>query len=70
MLVLVGMLVGVPVALGATRLLGTMLYGVGATDLMTYLLVVALLGAAALIASIIPAFRATKVDPMVALRYE
>jgi putative ABC transport system permease protein len=70
LLVLIGILVGVPVALGATRLLGTMLYGVGATDLMTYLLVVALLGAAALMASIIPAFRATKVDPMVALRYE
>ena len=70
LLVLIGILIGVPVALGATRLLGTMLYGVGATDLMTYLLVVALLGGAALIASIIPAFRATKVDPMVALRYE
>jgi putative ABC transport system permease protein len=70
MLVLIGMLAGVPVALGATRLLGTMLYGVGATDLVTYLLVIALLGAAAFLASVIPAFRATKVDPMVALRYE
>ncbi len=69
-LVLVGMLVGVPVALAATRLLGTMLYGVGATDFATYLLVIALLGAAAFLASIIPAFRATRVDPMVALRYE
>jgi putative ABC transport system permease protein len=69
-LVLVGILVGVPVALGATRLLGTMLYGVGAIDFVTYLLVIALLGVAALLASIIPAFRATKVDPMVALRYE
>ena len=70
MLVLIGILIGVPLALGTTRLLSTMLYGVGATDLMTYLLVVALLGAATLFASIIPAFRATKVDPMVALRYE
>ena len=70
MLVLIGILIGVPLALGTTRLLSTMLYGVGATDLMTYLLVVALLGAATLLASIIPAFRATKVDPMVALRYE
>jgi ABC-type antimicrobial peptide transport system permease subunit len=69
-LVLIGMLVGVPVALAATRLLGTMLYGVGATDILTYLLVLALLGASAFFASIIPAFRATKVDPMIALRYE
>ena len=69
-LVLVGMLVGVPVALGATRLLGTMLYGVGAIDFVTYLLVILLLGAAAFLASVIPAFRATRVDPMVALRYE
>jgi putative ABC transport system permease protein len=69
-LVLIGMLVGVPVALGASRLLGTMPYGVGATDGVTYLLVIALLAAAAFFASIIPAFRASKVDPMVALRYE
>ncbi len=69
-LVLIGLLVGVPVALGATRLLGAMLYGIGATDLTTYLFVVVLLGAAAFLASVIPAFRATKVDPMVALRYE
>jgi ABC-type antimicrobial peptide transport system permease subunit len=69
-LVLIGMLVGVPVALAATRLLGMMLYGVGATDILTYLFVIALLGAAAFFASIIPAFRATKVDPMIALRYE
>jgi putative ABC transport system permease protein len=69
-LVLMGMLVGVPVALAATHLLGAMLYGVGSTDFVTYLFVIALLGAAAFFASVIPAFRATKVDPMVALRYE
>jgi putative ABC transport system permease protein len=69
-LVLVGMLVGVPAALGATQLLGALLYGVGTTDFVTYLLVIALLGTAAFLASFIPARRATKVDPMVALRYE
>jgi putative ABC transport system permease protein len=69
-LVIIGLVVGVPVALAVTRLLGAMLYAVSAADFMTYLLVVALLGAAALVASIVPAFRATKVDPMVALRYE
>jgi putative ABC transport system permease protein len=70
MLVLIGMLVGLPVALVTTRLLGTMLYGIGATDLVTYFLVITLLGMAALLASIVPALRATKVDPIVALRYE
>ncbi|HEX4666949.1 MAG TPA: ABC transporter permease [Chthoniobacterales bacterium] len=69
-LVLAGMLIGVPIAFGATHLLGTMLYGVGPIDFMTYLLVVTLLGAAAFLASILPALRATKVDPMTALRYE
>jgi ABC-type antimicrobial peptide transport system permease subunit len=47
-----------------------MLYGVGANDMPTYLIVVILLGSAALLASFIPARRAMKVDPMVALRYE
>jgi putative ABC transport system permease protein len=69
-LVLIGMLAGIPLALAASRLLGAMLYGVGATDVVTYLLVIALLAAAAFLASIIPAFRAAKVDPMIALRYE
>jgi putative ABC transport system permease protein len=51
-------------------LLGAMLFGVGTTDFVTYLLVIVLLGVAAFLASIIPAFRATKVDPMIALRDE
>ena len=70
MLALAGIMIGVPIALAATRFLGTMLYGVGALDFVTYVLVVAILALAAFLASIIPAFRATKVDPMVALRYE
>jgi ABC-type antimicrobial peptide transport system permease subunit len=44
--------------------------GVGANDIFTYAAVVCLLGLAALLASYIPARRAMKVDPMVALRYE
>jgi putative ABC transport system permease protein len=69
-LVALGMVIGVPAAFGATRLLGAMLYGVGASDLLTYVFVIALLGAAAFLASLLPALRATKVDPMVALRHE
>ena len=69
-LVGIGLAIGFLVALGATRIMATLLYGVGATDWSTYALVVLLLGAAAFLASYIPARRAMRVDPMVALRYE
>lgn len=69
-LLLFGLLVGVPMAFASTRLLGAMLYGVGSTDAATYIAVVILLGGAAFVASIVPAVRATRVDPMVALRDE
>jgi putative ABC transport system permease protein len=69
-LVVIGIAIGFIVALGATRLMATLLYGVGANDLSTYVVVIFLLGAAALLASYVPARRAMKVDPMVALRYE
>lgn len=69
-LVAIGIAVGIAVAAGATRLLGALLYGVGAADLATYLGVVTLLALAALAASYVPARRAMRVDPMVALRHE
>jgi putative ABC transport system permease protein len=69
-LVISGVAIGIAASIGLTRLLGSMLYGVGATDVMTYAAVVGLLAVAAALASYLPARRAMKVDPMVALRYE
>jgi putative ABC transport system permease protein len=51
-------------------LMRSLLFGVGANDFLTYAVVCGILGAAALIASYLPARRAMNVDPMVALRYE
>jgi putative ABC transport system permease protein len=70
MLVSIGIVVGIAAALGATRLLRSLLYGVQTNDFVTYLIGVVVLGAAALLAAYLPARRAMKVDPMEALRYE
>ncbi|HEX3584742.1 MAG TPA: ABC transporter permease [Candidatus Angelobacter sp.] len=69
-LVLLGIVIGIPSALLASRLFSSMLFGLKGTDPVSMLLVIAVLLAIALLASYIPARRATKVDPMVALRYE
>lgn len=65
-----GILIGAGAAFAATRVMGSMLFGVSATDPMTYLLVVVALGGTAMLASYIPAARAARVDPASALRYE
>jgi putative ABC transport system permease protein len=69
-LVVVGLAIGFIVALVSTRVLKSLLYGVGTNDISIYAVVIMLLGLAALLASYVPARRAMKVDPMVALRYE
>jgi putative ABC transport system permease protein len=69
-IVAIGLVIGLISALGATHLMSALLFGVGANDLTTYLIVLLLLGMAALLASYLPARRAMAVDPMIALRYE
>jgi putative ABC transport system permease protein len=66
----VGLLVGALVAVGATRLLASFLFGVPPTDFVAFGGAAALLAAVALIASWLPARRAAAVDPMIALRAE
>ena len=69
-LALVGVIVGVPAALILTRLMGGVLTSVTSTDPITYIAVVAMLTISALLASYLPARRAMRVDPLVALRME
>lgn len=69
-LVLIGLVIGIAGALGVTRLLESQLFGVNPTDPVTFTLVAVVLTAVALIATLVPALRATRVDPMVALRQD
>ena len=66
----VGLAIGLSIALGLGRFTASLLYGISGTDLLTFVTVSAVLLAAAIVATVVPAFRAAHVEPTTALRYE
>jgi len=69
-LAVTGVVIGIAISFAMSRVIVTLLFEVQPTDLVTFSIATVVLLAAAILASYIPARRATKVDPLVALRYE
>lgn len=70
MVVTLGIVLGIPLALAATRLVKSTLYGLNATDPLTFTACALMMILVGVLAAYVPARRASRVDPMVALRYE
>jgi ABC-type antimicrobial peptide transport system permease subunit len=69
-LTLIGLALGIGASLALTRVMSALLFGVSASDPVTFVVIAFLFTGVALLACLVPAWRATKVDPMIALRYE
>ena len=69
-LALIGAVIGLALALALAKVVSSLLIGISGYDVTTFVVVFGLLGVVAFVASLLPARRATKVDPLVALRYE
>jgi predicted permease len=69
-LTLAGLAAGAAASLGLSRVLASLLYGVGAADPLTFASIAVLLTGVSLVASALPALRATRIDPLIAIRYE
>ena len=70
LLTAIGLAIGVAASFALTRLIQRLLFGVSATDPLTFVMIPLLLAAVALLACYMPARRATRMDPLAALRYE
>jgi predicted permease len=70
LLLLFGLAIGIPAAFGASHFISSQLYGVRSTDILSFSLGIVVLAAVSIVAGYLPARRASKVDPIVALRYE